>query len=327
MAEVIEVGEGNGAEAIARAVEVLAGGGLVALPTETVYGLAACADDERAVARIFAAKGRPSHNPLIVHVPDVGAARAVAGTWPAAADRMARAFWPGPVTLVVPRGASVVAAVAAGGPTVALRAPASAITLAILRRLGRPVAAPSANRSQGVSPTRAEHVVSSLGARVDLVIDAGPCAVGLESAVVDVSREPARLLRPGTVDLEQLRAVLPELVPYDGAGDAQRSSPGQDRRHYAPAARLSLVESVDLADAARRAPGPTGLLLLDARPDLPVAWSQVLGRDPRHYASGLFAALWAADAAGCRSLIVELPPRSPAWSAVLDRLQRAAAPG
>jgi L-threonylcarbamoyladenylate synthase len=313
--------------AIARAVAVLRAGGLVALPTETVYGLAARADDARAVAAIYAAKGRPAHNPLIVHLADLATARSLARTWPAAAQALAEAFWPGPLTLVLPLGEPRLAAVTAGGETIALRVPAHPVIAAVLRESGLPLAAPSANRSQSISPTRAEHVRQSLGAAVDLVLDAGPCALGIESAVVDVRGPQVRLLRPGAIDLATLRRVWPDLAERgpDPAAGAGRGSPGLDRRHYAPRAALHLVETALLPAALAAATRPVGLLRCSPGPADGADWSETLGPGPLAYGRELYAALHRADAAGCRELLVEQPPSGRAWEAVLDRLTRAAA--
>jgi L-threonylcarbamoyladenylate synthase len=309
-------------EAAARALEC---GGLVAVPTETVYGLAARADDPGAVERIYAAKGRPAHNPLIVHVGSVDAARALAATWPAAAEQLVRALWPGPLTLVVERADDRLACVSAGRSTIAVRVPGHAVLLALLERCGLPLAAPSANRSNTVSPTRAEHVLESLGERVDLILDGGACAVGIESSVVDVTVDPPRLLRPGGSPIARLRELVPTLDTRPPRADAAEghASPGLDRRHYAPRARVVLAARGELVAARRDAPEPTGLLTLEPA-DLEAHFSRALGSDPSAYARDLFDALHAADRAGCAALIVELPPDHESWSAVHDRLTRAA---
>ncbi len=230
---------------IAEAVRVLRAGGLVAMPTETVYGLAARALDEHAVARVYAAKGRPAHHPLIAHVESEAQARVLAASWPAKASLVAKAFWPGPVTVVVDRAPDVPAAVSGGGPSIAIRAPAHPVALALLHALGEPVAAPSANRFQGLSPTTAEHVVKELGDAVDLVLDAGPCDAGIESTVVDLRGPHPRVLRPGALDLASLRQVLPDVeAPTGSVRDAEaRASPGMEARHYAPRARLLLADT------------------------------------------------------------------------------------
>src|SRR5579883_1162410 len=222
--------------AVTEAAEALRAGRLVALPTETVYGLGARAFDERAIALVFAAKGRPTHHPLILHVLDERQARELAARWPDAASRLAGAFWPGPLTLVVDRAAHVPASVAGGGPSIAVRAPAHPVARALIAALGEPIAAPSANRYQGLSPTTAQHVVKQLGDAVDLVLDAGECDAGIESTVVDVRVDPARVLRPGALDLAALRRVLPDVqARVERVEGAQpRLSPGMEARHYAP---------------------------------------------------------------------------------------------
>jgi L-threonylcarbamoyladenylate synthase len=224
------------AEAIARAVEVLSRRGLVAIPTETVYGLAADAIDEEAVAGIFRAKGRPSTNPVIVHVADVAMARSLAADWPAAAEAIATRFWPGPVTVVVPRGLRIPDIVTAGGPTVALRCPDHPLARRLIAAAGTPLAAPSANRSEAVSPTTALHVLESLGNRIDLILDGGPCAKGIESTVIDCTVSPPRILRPGPLPRAAVEAAVGGPVEWPAAEPAAVAarSPGQQARHYAP---------------------------------------------------------------------------------------------
>ena len=211
-------------DAVARAVEVLRQGGLVAIPTETVYGLAANALDEEAVAGIFRAKGRPASNPLIVHVADIAMARSLAAAWPATADAVATRFWPGPVTVVVPRGPRVPDIVTAGGSTVALRCPDHPLARRLIAEAGMPLAAPSANRSEAVSPTTAHHVLAGLGNRIDLILDGGPCRRGIESTVVDCTVSPPRILRPGPLSRDDLEAAVggPVEWPADAAGDDLR---------------------------------------------------------------------------------------------------------
>ncbi len=196
------------ADRIARAAAVLRGGGLVAFPTETVYGLGALALDAAAVGRIFAAKGRPANNPVIVHIAETEQVSRIAAEWPEVAERLARRFWPGPLTLIVPRNANVPDVTTAGGPTVAVRVPAHPVALALLRAVGAPVAAPSANRSSELSPTLAEHVLRGLDGRIDLVLDGGPTTGGIESTVLDVSTSPPRLLRPGLIGPAELEAMV-----------------------------------------------------------------------------------------------------------------------
>jgi len=322
--------------AIAEAARVLRAGGLVAFPTETVYGLGARALDPVAVAKVFAAKGRPSGHPLIAHVDGEEAARAIAATWSDRASALARAFWPGPLTLVVPRSARVPDAVTGGGSTVAIRAPSHAVAIALLRAVGEPLAAPSANRYQTLSPTLAAHVVKSLGDAVDLVLDGGPCSEGIESTVVDVDAEPPRVLRPGALDVDRLRAIVPGVV-YDGfaiAGEGTHASPGMDARHYAPRARVLLAPdraaAIVLAGAeAARGGAKVGLVVrglgeLGAGANAAVL-VRALPDAPEAYARDLFATLHALDDAGCVAVVIEDVPSAAAWWAIADRLRRAGA--
>jgi L-threonylcarbamoyladenylate synthase len=318
-------------EAIAEAVQVLRRGGLVAMPTETVYGLAARAFDEAAVARVYAAKGRPGHHPLIAHVEGEAQARALAASWPERASLVAKAFWPGPLTVVVDRAPAVPAAVAGGGPSIAVRAPAHPVALALLRALGEPVAAPSANRFQGLSPTTAEHVVKQLGDAVDLVLDAGPCDAGIESTVVDLRSSPPRVLRPGALDLAALRRVLPDVVaPVETVRGAEaRVSPGMEARHYAPRAKLLLADTWE--EARRIAYGLAGTgarvgLVTHEKRTTSVPEKQVLHRslprDPAQYARLLYRTLHDLDDAGADAIVVQGVPAGDAWWAVADRLRR-----
>jgi L-threonylcarbamoyladenylate synthase len=319
------------ARVVSEAAAALREGRLVALPTETVYGLAARALDPSAVARIFAAKGRPVHHPLIVHVLDEEGARSLAASWPPGASALARAFWPGPLTLVVERAAHLDAAVAGGGDSIALRAPSHAVARAVIAALGEPVAAPSANRYQGLSPTTAAHVVKELGARVDLVLDAGACEAGIESTVVDVRGARARVLRPGALSVAALRGVVPELdAEVTAVGScAPRASPGMGSRHYAPRARLVLAPSLDAA-WARAAEltadgGTTGLVVREALGTTGASVVvRVLPADPDGYAHALFGALHELDDAGVAAIVVHEVPAGEAWWAVADRLHRAA---
>lgn len=324
---------------VAEAARVLRAGGLVAIPTETVYGLAANALDEAAVARIFAAKGRPSFNPLIAHVPDAEAAGALVAAWPAAAERLAAALWPGPLTLVLPRRAGLVPdAVTAGLPAVAVRVPAHPVALAVLRAADVPLAAPSANRYTELSPTRAEHVVRALGSRVDLVVDGGPTGVGIESTVVDLTGlaagdGPARLLRPGTLSADHLAELLgaPLLpAPPPAAADAPRLAPGMVERHYAPRAAVWPFAPAEVDVVARRLAGArargslrVGALLLSVPSPSGVEHPVAMSADPDAYARALYATLHALDAAGCDVVLVERPPDEPGWAGVRDRLARA----
>ena len=303
---------------------ILRAGGLVAFPTETVYGLGANALDEAAVDRIFATKGRPAYNPVIVHVADRAQARGFASDWPDAAERLAEAFWPGPLTLVVPKSAAIPDNVTAGLPAVGLRVPSHPVALALIRTAGVPVAAPSANRFTELSPTIASHVTGSLGDKVDLLIDGGPTSVGIESTVVDLTGAHPRLLRPGMVTLEALESVIGEVtVPaQEPAAGAPRLSPGQVERHYAPRAPVYLLSAAEIDHRDDR--GPLGLLHHSALRAAGFRKAIRLPLSPDAYAHGLYAALHTLDDAGCEAILVERPPADDAWRAVLDRLTRAA---
>jgi len=315
--------------ALARAAEVLRAGGLVAFPTETVYGLGAHALDERAVARIYAAKGRPAYNPLIAHVADADAARALVSAWPLAAELLARAFWPGPLTMVLPKRDMIPDAVTAGLPSVAVRVPGHPVALALLRAAGIPVAAPSANRFTQVSPTSAEHVVASLGDAVDLVLDGGPTTVGIESTVVDLTGPVPRVLRPGMISAEQIGAVVGAVDerPVAVEAGAARSSPGLVDRHYAPRARLLPFDDGSRAAALAEAAAATargervGSLAFSP---LPVAEPRLMPRRAAAYARRLYAELHELDDRGCALVLVERVPDAPEWAGVRDRLERAA---
>ncbi len=317
---------------------------MVAFPTETVYGLGANALDPAAVDRIYAAKGRPSFNPLIVHVADADHVRDVAAEWPDYAERLARAFWPGPLTLVVRKRPEVPSSVTAGLDTVAVRVPSHPVARALLMAARIPVAAPSANRSTEVSPTTGAHVEKSLGDAVDLILDAGPTLVGIESTVVDLTSDPPAVLRPGIITREDLARVIgeigrvivefrprqhPEASPTSAeVGDAPRRSPGMLHRHYAPRASLVLVdrEKVSrLVDEEARAGRSVGAILITPRASTSAARRTIeLGDDPSRYAAGLYAALHDLDDDGVDVIVVERPPYRPEWQAVLDRLARGA---
>lgn len=319
-------------EVIARAADVLRRGGLVAFPTETVYGLGADALDAAAVRRIFAAKGRPSYNPLIAHVASVEAARELVAEWPPAAERLAAAFWPGPLTLVLRKRAHVPDEVTAGLPTVAVRVPGHPVALALLRAAGRPVAAPSANPSTRVSPTTALHVEKGLGHAVDLILDGGPTTVGIESTVVDLTREPPALLRPGSLPREALEAVVGPLSSSGGPdGEAPRASPGMLERHYAPSGEVRLFDTDQReqarreAEEAERAGVGVGAIVLSPLDGM--AREQLMPADPAEYARRLYAALHVLEDAGCGLILVEEVPEAAAWDGVRDRLRRAAAEG
>ena len=324
---------------IADAAARLRVGELVAFPTETVYGLGANALDASAVARIYAAKGRPSYNPVIVHVASVEAARAVVTSWPDAAERLATAFWPGPLTLVLPKAAEIPAAASAGLPLIGVRVPANPIALALLRAARVPVAAPSANKSNQLSPTTAEHVARGLADVEGIVLDGGPCAVGIESTVLDLSGDEPVLLRPGGVPMAALESVLGVHIRraaadagVEAAHDAPRRSPGALERHYAPRAKVRLVPSHDAValtttiDSLRGEGRRIGVLIWSDF-NLPFGDDVVVRLLPAlatTYATALFAALHALDDSGVSAIVVEAVPDVPAWDAVRDRLRRAA---
>lgn len=317
---------------IADAAERIHAGELVGFPTETVYGLGGHALDAAAIARIYAAKGRPAYNPLIVHCADVEAARGLVGDWTAEAEGLAQAFWPGPLTLVLPKASLVPDTVTAGLPTVALRVPDHPVATALLRAAGVPVAAPSANLFTRLSPTTAEHVERGLGNAVSLVLDAGPTSVGIESTVVDLSGPEPVLLRPGTIPADRIAAVLgrPLRAAPSRAGNAPRPAPGMTERHYAPRARLVLVPAGDAAALEEAVAGAaadtahTAALLRTLAPPQGVAHARILPDEPLAYARSLYASLHELDDLGCFVVLVENVPGGAAWAGVRDRLARAA---
>jgi L-threonylcarbamoyladenylate synthase len=333
---------------VTRAVEILNAGGLVAFPTETVYGLGADATNSHAVRRIFEAKGRPATNPVIVHVPDEGVARRYAGAWPEGAAKLAARFWPGPLTIVVPKSESIVAEVAAGGDTVGLRAPDHPLALELLRAFDGPLAAPSANRSTHVSPTTAKHVRDELGNRVDLILDGGPCHVGIESTVLDLTAATPTILRPGAVTRDQLEDVIGAVRLRGGVADPSTTakSPGQQAKHYAPRAaayrferqdRLSVIDwcrdNMDVAWAVLFL-GPLGggaafsdletVVVAETPPSRHRLIQMPAGA--QDYARRLYSTLRELDEQGVEVLWVEMPPDLPQWAALRDRLMRATRP-
>lgn len=300
-----------------QALAVLRADGVIGLPTETVYGLAGRMDSPAAVAAIFRIKGRPADHPLIVHLAHADALADVAHV-DARAERLAAAFWPGPLTLLLPRTARVPDTVTGGRDTVAVRVPAHPVAHAVLARLGEPLVAPSANRFGRVSPTSAEHVRSDLGADVPLVLDGGPSEVGLESTIVDLTGPHATILRPGAIGADALAEVLGEPVAARAEGPSR--APGMLASHYAPRAKVVLVPS---GEAVARAEAVTreGLRALPL-----VVGAGLLGGDVASAARGLYGALRAADAEGTEVVFAELPEGSAMADAIADRLRRAAHP-
>jgi len=299
------------AEAIDHAVTLLRQGKLVAFPTETVYGLGADARSDAAVAKIFAAKGRPSTNPLICHVAGTEVAKRYAKHWPAKAEQIANAFWPGPITIVVEKTSEICNLATAGGATVGLRAPDHPLALELLRAFDGPLAGPSANRSTRVSPTTAQHVRDELGDAVDFVLDGGPCRVGIESTVLDVTSHTPSILRPGGISREQIEAVIGPVQAGHRVTPTSVAalSPGQQAVHYAPVTPAYRFESNQ-----RSAIDVRNAVVLDCEPDA-IA-----------YARTLYDRLRTLDTLGLTAIYVEMPPDEPRWLAVRDRLLRATRP-
>lgn len=291
--------------AVARAAQAIREGKLVAMPTETVYGLGANALDRAACERIFAAKGRPHSSPLIVHVDSIEMARAFVSEWPGAAEILARRYWPGPLTLVLPKRAAIPDIVTAGLPTVGIRVPAHPLALQLIREAGVPIAAPSANRFTELSPTNAEHVPTALA---DFVLDGGPARVGIESTVLSLAG-PAALLRPGVIPLPELEALIGPIAIASEPVEGAHASPGMHARHYRPRTPIYLLHA-----GAETPPGRGAWLRI----------GREMPRDPRKYAAALYDALHQLDRQGLGWIAVEPPPAAPEWAGVLDRLRRAA---
>ena len=303
--------------ALSTAVNLLRAGELVALPFETVYGLAGDATNPDALRAIFRAKGRPADHPLIVHLASAEQLPDWAAAVPEAAWRLASAFWPGPLTLVLPAARTVSPLVTGGQTTVALRVPAHPVPQAVLLQLGRALAAPSANPFGQISPTTAAHVRSHLAGKIAAVVDGGPCAVGIESTIVDLSSEHPRILRPGAITAEMLAAYL---SLSDTVAAAAPRVPGALASHYAPRTPCYRIPA-ELTAAPF--PGQRIALLALRRPDWPVAKFWPMPAQPEGYARALYAALHEADASNCEILLIALPPDEPAWAAIHDRLRRA----
>jgi L-threonylcarbamoyladenylate synthase len=340
--------------ALEQAASILRRGGTVALPTETVYGLGANALDARAVAAIFAAKERPGWDPLIVHVADEAMLALVAATVPEAARLLMRAFWPGPLTLLLPRSAAVPDAVTAGRPLVGVRMPGHPVALEVIRRAGVPIAAPSANRFGHTSPTTAEHVLEDLDGRIDAVVDAGPTAFGVESTVLDPNVSPIVIYRPGAITVEQVREIAGAAELYverDALVAEPREalpSPGVGLRHYAPRARLILVDTADGSGKVDLASRLLGLAMAHSKDRVGVMLPQGLpgeqsvaeskdhfedvaeiywwGKwsEPEELAHRLFAGLRELDGRGCTVIVCPVPEERGIGAAIRDRLRKAA---
>lgn len=309
--------------AVEEAVRLLRAGEVVAVPTETVYGLAGNALDAAAVRRIFEAKGRPAQNPLIAHVASLEMARECVAEWPERASELAGKYWPGALTLVLPKAAKIPDEVTAGGDTVAVRWPSHPFMQAVIRRCGFPLAAPSANRSNEISPTNAAHVVGSLEGRIPLVVDGGDCNVGIESTVFDVLRN--RVLRPGMISARELGATS------GGEVEGVLRSPGMLKKHYSPRTKMVVAAWADaaqtklIAAAAGARVERTRVIAYNKIPmNLGFAAVAVIPEDADAYARALYGELHRCDEAGADLILVEMPPNGAKWEGIRDRLRRAA---
>ena len=314
--------------AVARAVELLRAGEVVALPTETVYGLAANALDAKAVSRIYEIKGRPAHNPIIVHVASVEMAKRCVADWPAVANKLAKAFWPGPLTMVLPRAKQIPDIVTAGGKTVGVRWPSHPFIQEVIRVCDFPLAAPSANLSNQISPTNAEHVAKQL--KIPLIVDGGQAQVGIESTVIDLTVNPPRVLRPGMIHEQALAAVTEKITAGAGGGAEVLKSPGQLTKHYAPKAKLVILKWRDERDLNSQLATPDPHLTarhVIAHTHIPSQTGfssvSVIPHDAEAFARALYAELHRCDELGAELIIVEAPPETSEWRAIGDRLKRA----
>ncbi len=308
-------------------------GKLVAFPTETVYGLGANGLDSDAVAKIYAAKGRPATNPVILHVATMDQAKALTNAWTPEAQKLADAFWPGPLTMILKKSEIVPAIVTAGGMTVAVRMPLHPIALALIREAGVPLAAPSANLSGSVSPTTAAHVLKTLDGSIDGIIDAGSAERGLESTVLDLTVTPPMIRRPGPVSRAEIEAVIGPVRIDADVHDETRTliSPGQMQSHYAPRAMVHCIPvypegQMESSVHALREHGASVACMLRTQQPIDGVPSRMLPHDAAGYAAALYDALHALDETGVRHILVEMPPDTEEWAAVLDRLKRASAP-
>jgi L-threonylcarbamoyladenylate synthase len=305
---------------ILRAAEILRKGGLVAFPTETVYGLGADAANPEAIRKLYAVKRRPADHPVIVHFADAEKAFAWAREVPAAARKLAARFWPGPLTLILKRSTLAKDFITGGQDSVGLRVPSHPVAQALLKEFSGGIAAPSANRFGLVSPTTAAHVREDLGSDVDFVLEGGASEVGIESTILDLSGPSPVLLRPGHISREQLREVLGVEILEKAVASPRH--PGGMERHYSPRTPAQLVFSYELDKAIAQAKGQVAVLAF-SRPDERVDYWLRMPREPKAYAQRLYAALRELDTADCERILIEAPPESPEWSAVRDRLKRA----
>jgi L-threonylcarbamoyladenylate synthase len=337
--------------AVRQAVALLRAGEVIALPTETVYGLAANALDEKAVAKIFRIKNRPANNPIIVHIASIEMAKRCVTAWPDRTEKLARAFWPGPLTLVLPAAKEIPGLVTAGGKTVGVRWPGHPLIQAVIRECGFPLAAPSANSFSRVSPTTAEHVRKQLGDKISLIVDGGQSQVGIESTVLDLTVSPPQVLRPGMIHPESLAAVVGNIqqpTPTNSVSASTRQgrcreqaaktrqpklkSPGLLKKHYSPKARLFVLSWRDDADLNSQLSTLNSQLLdchVIAHTLIPSAEHfarvSVIPHDAGAFARAIYAELHRCDEAGAGLIVVETPPESPEWSGIADRLRRASA--
>jgi L-threonylcarbamoyladenylate synthase len=336
--------------AVKRAAELLCAGEAVALPTETVYGLAANALDETAVAKIFQIKGRSVHNPIIVHVAGIEMAKYCVKNWPVLADKLAKSFWPGPLTLVLPRAEKIPEIVTTGGETVGIRWPGHPFIQAVIRECGFPLAAPSANLSNHVSPTNAEHVRAQLGGKISLIVDGGQSQVGIESTVLDLTVSPPKILRPGMIHAESLAAGVGRVQSSEfrvrsseikGKTEGALRSPGLLQKHYSPKAKLIVLNWRDDADLrsqlstlnflprqSKATAAQLSTCHVIAHTKIPSAENfagvSVIPHDAEAFARALYAELHRCDETGAELIVVEAPPESVEWSGIADRLRRAA---
>jgi L-threonylcarbamoyladenylate synthase len=321
-------------QAVRRCAETLRAGGVVAVPTETVYGLAANAFDPHAVAQIYRIKERPANNPIIVHVAGLAMARSCVSQWPEQAEKLAATFWPGPLTLVLPRSHAVPDIVTAGGQTVAIRWPSHPFMQALIRACGFPLAAPSANLAARTSPTCSDHVLRQLAGKLPIVVDGGASDVGIESTVLDLATSPPRILRPGMVHAGALEAVIGPVgrEPGNSGAGSALPSPGLLQRHYAPNARLVVrawADDRDLFGQISDLKFQTSKACIIAHTRIPSAEPfrrvAVIPGDPEAFARALYAELHECDAQGAGLIVVEALPAAPEWNALADRLRKAAA--
>ena len=320
------------AAAVTRATELLRAGEVVALPTETVYGLAANALDEKAVAKIYAIKGRPAHNPIIVHVAGFAMAKRCVADWPDSATQLAKAFWPGPLTLVLSKARAIPDLVTAGGATVGIRWPSHPFIQAVIRACDFPLAAPSANLSNQISPTNADHVRKSLGDKLRLIVDGGQSQVGIESTVIDLTTCPPHILRPGMIHEESLIATLGAVTRGDthNGNEASLRSPGLLKKHYAPKARLAVRRWANEAEFNLQLATfnlSRSKIQIIAHTHIPAGadWGgvSVIPHDAEAFARAIYGELHRCDEAGAELIVIEALPETNEWCAIADRLSRA----